>query len=341
MATSAHKAGRKPCRKLETVGRYALLTGALLLAACAARRVAPPSTQEAIRGIKRVQRDLGFRETGNFVSIKPDQRAFHRCYYAGQFELPDSYEGLRMKDGTAEGCPPAGPGWDVFFYPIEAVAGANTPVTAALATTTIERLAVVVSHEDFHEDPQIQRLPTRIGEAAATLVGFLSAARYASTQHGPDSDTYRNLSREASLYRTKARIVNRYHEKIAALYRSLRERKADLHGVAERKRMLFDALQGECGAIHPEPTSFHRCLAANNNAGLGFEITYTRYYPLLYELHLALGADLKKTIAALRQCGELGPYSEEKTIRGIRGIMMGEPVPPVVTPDTDSQPPVH
>jgi hypothetical protein len=59
------------------------------------------------------------------------------------------------------------------------------------------------------------------------------------------------------------------------------------------------------------------------------------------ELHLALGVGLKKTIAALRQSGELGPYFEEKTIPVIRGIMIGEQVPPVVTPDTDSQPPVH
>lgn len=74
--------------------------------------------------------------------------------------------------------------------------------------------------------PQIQRLPTRIGEAAATLVGFLSAARYASAQHGTESDTCRNLNQEASLYLTKARMVNRYDEKIAALYyidRSVRE----------------------------------------------------------------------------------------------------------------------
>jgi hypothetical protein len=54
-------------------------------------------------------------------------------------------------------------------------------------------------------------------------------------------------------------------------------------------------------AISPEPKSFNRCLAANNNAGLAFDETYTKYYPMMYRLYLEEGRRLKPTLDALKR----------------------------------------
>ena len=35
-----------------------------------------------------------------------------------------------------------------------------------------------------------------------------------------------------------------------------------------RKEEIFRQMQKECGAISPDPSTFNKCLAANNNAGL-------------------------------------------------------------------------
>src|SRR5690348_16137747 len=65
------------------------------------------------------------------------------------------------------------------------------------------------------------------------------------------------------------------------------------------KRRLLSALQRDCAAIEPEPRSFNRCTPAANNAGLAFDYTYTRDYPLMYEVYRACRQDLRCTIAAI------------------------------------------
>ncbi len=306
--------------------------GAIVAAAtdCSVRRAsieAPGGPRhETIRAIKRVEREAGFAETANFERVSATRDAYYRCYYTGKFELPDSYEGLRVKDGNANGCDLDEERYDVFFYKIEAVADSNTPVTSSLEEASVERLAVVVSHEDFHEDPLVQRLPVRVGEAATTLVGFLVATRFATQEYGPESDTAVNLAREAGLYRRKAKIVNAYHERVADLYKEYRRRRIGRAEAQERKNALFGQMQTECEAIQPDPVSFNKCLAANNNAGLAFEITYTRFFPLLEELHRSLGGNIKATIGVLRAAGELSPISEsaaEKYLRSGRGVKAG------------------
>ena len=60
-----------------------------------------------------------------------------------------------------------------FFYRIEAVATGHVPITQMLAAASVERLATVIPHEDFHL--QVRDLPDRVAEAATTLVGFWPA----------------------------------------------------------------------------------------------------------------------------------------------------------------------
>jgi len=157
------------------------------------------------------------------------------------------------------------------------------------------RFAMVVAHEDFHDSSAIGRLPTRFREAAATLVGFLTAAEHARrSASGPAA-----LSSEAGLYLRKATLQNRYHEELSRLYASLDQGQIDEATARARKHELYAQLTAECEAIAPLPATFNPCPAAINNAGLAFDHTYTGFYPLLYDLHLSLGQDPAATIRAL------------------------------------------
>ncbi len=291
--------------------------------ACAVRRPAPPPPRaDMIRGVQQEVRRLGVPETGNFER-KGKREAYFRCYYTGKLELPDSYEGLQMKDGSAAGCGVDEERYDVFFYRIEALAGTKTPVTQAFQETSEERAAFVVAHEDLHEDRALERLPVRVNEAAATLLGFLAAARYARNQRGAGSELYRNLAREPGLYLKKARLVNRGHRLLQELYRRFdRGLLSRSEALAEKER-LFAEMREACQREEPEPTSFNKCLTANNNAGLAFEITYTRWYPLLYEVHQALGGDLEATIRALRRAAGVRGEGEEPVKEALERIARG------------------
>ncbi len=165
-------------------------------------------------------------------------------------------------------------------------------MTEYLAESAPERIATVVPHEDFHE--QVAKLPGPIAEAAATLAGFLTGA---AAFHG--------LSREAELFLQKSELINRYHERLAAIYRT--ERKEPR--VLEEKRNLFASLQAECAAIPPART-FNRCVSAPNNAGLAFDHSYTWYYPLLYSVYERCRKDLKCTVAILERAPKNKPVSE-------------------------------
>jgi hypothetical protein len=231
--------------------------------------------EPTIQRVKAVERAVGFKPTGNFAREDPTIRAYFRCYYTGKVDLPESFDALKLREGTANGCTLNEKKYDVFFYPIEAVATGHTPVTQSLASASTARIATVVPHEDFHA--QIPKLPDELGEAASTLVGFLTGA--AATGAAPQ---------DAELFLRKSEIVNRYFEQLAAVYRRPQSRSVAL----EEKRRIFDALTQECQAIQPEPRSFNKCISAANNAGLAFDHTYTKFYPLLYQVYIDCARDL-------------------------------------------------
>jgi len=239
---------------------------------------APPPIEQ----LKAVEQAAGFHPTGNFGHVDGRVRAYYRCYYTGKLELPESYDELKLREGTRDGCALDEKKYDVFFYPIEAVASGHAPVTESLATASTERVAMVVPHEDFHA--QIDGLPRRIEEAAATLMGFVTGAAALDQQ-----------ALDAELFLKKAEIVNRYFDRLSAVYRAARRGALSEAAAREEQQRLLEALREECSAIQPEPRSFNKCVSAPNNAGLAFDHTYTKYYPMLYRVYAGCGKDLKCT----------------------------------------------
>jgi len=266
--------------------------------------------KDLVSTVKLLERKLGFRRTRNFHKETAESAVAYRCYYTGKLELPDSYEKQQLLHGTKAGCPVDTQKYDVFFYPLDAVGSGKTPVSDALAHEPVERLLVVVPHEDFHANKGLRKLPAAWGEASATLIGFLTAKEVARQKFGENSEVYRNLQVEPELFARKAEIVNRYHAQLSRLYAAARAGQVSERDALAQKQQGFEELQQACTAISPEPKSFNRCLAANNNAGLAFDETYTKYYPLMYQLYLAEGRELKPTVEALQKALNVRTESE-------------------------------
>ena len=214
----------------------------------------------------------------------------NRCYFTGKLELPAFYSTLRMVREDEERCAARGEENDVFFYPVQAVASGEETVTVSLAEASTERLLVVVPHEDFHTQNEARKAPTEVAEAAATLVGFLTASEFAKGRFGAESAAARTLAADADLFLRKSVIVNQYYEKVSRLYRDFQARGAHIRADARTKgRGSSRSCSDACAAIAPEPVSFNKCPAAMNNAGLAFDRTYTAHYPMLHDLYTSAG----------------------------------------------------
>ncbi len=262
-------------------------------AACIAKK--PPATTpspvpQLIQQMKEFERSHGFKPTENFAHVGgPD--AIYRCYFTDKLVLPDSYEQLGLAEGKESGCAIDEQNYDVFFYPVEAIASGVVPVTPALSRAPAERVLVVVPHEDAHNQPAMQTVPPESAEATATLIGFVTAAQFAKATYGPSSAIAQELEGEAGLFLAKANVVNTYWDKLSALYRSFREGQITDAQALDGKQRLFAKLHEECNAIRPDPVSFNKCPAAMNNAGLAFEHTYTREYPRVFHSYQEQGGN--------------------------------------------------
>jgi hypothetical protein len=199
---------------------------------------------------------------------------------------------------------------------MDANASRKTPLTTTLAHESMERFLVVVPHEDFHASKELRKLPETWAEASATLIGFLTAQEVARQQLGEKSEVYQNLEREPELFARKAEIVNRYYAQLKSLYDAFHAGEISQGDALMQKQQAFDELHQACEAIMPNPKSFNRCPAAMNNAGLAFDETYTKLYPLMYQLYLAKGSELKPTIEALQS--SLNNKSEAEALENLR-----------------------
>jgi hypothetical protein len=298
-----------------------LACAALLTIACAAttnqRPVTPPSSsagstaREIIAALKAYEARVGFAPTGNFATATGE--AFPgRCYYTGTLELPESYQGLRVIRAVDGRCPLDEATFDVFPYALETAATGSSAITPALEGATLERLLMVVPHEDFHNQPEAQRAPPSLAEAAAMLAGFVTAAGFARERFGPEATIFQHLADEAVLFERKAGIVNGYYDEIAAVYAEYRESSIGRDEALDRKRVLFRELGQACLASGAAPVSFNRCPAVLNNAGLAFDRTYTRDYQPLFELagrHNRNVAAIVKTLRETLARGSGSPMS--------------------------------
>jgi hypothetical protein len=289
--------------------RCFLILLALMAGGCAARAkpaVAPqpPKTYsglETIGELKTFEEALGGHATENFLRVSERPVADERCYFTGKLQLPEFYSGLRMVREDEGHCAGRGADNDVFFYQIQAVATGEETITASLADAPVERVLMVVPHEDFHNQLEAAKAPTEVAESAATLVGFLTASAFAKEKLGESSPAYQRLNLDAELFLKKSLIVNVYYDKVSALYADFRAGKLTPAQTLDAKSTLFAELRQSCAEISPDPVSFNKCPSAMNNAGLAFDRTYTRNYPVMHALYELLGSDTATLVSTLKR----------------------------------------
>jgi hypothetical protein len=271
---------------------------------CGGKRQAsvPTERQQRIQRMQDFAQEKGFPKTGNFRRGAPDKEAYFLCYYTRPFALPDSYDDLGYRETKSSDCGLDGDAYDVYFHKVEAVAFENTPVTASLEEASEERALMVAAHEDIHEDPQLDRLPHPVAEAASTLLGMLTAAAFAEREG--DMQTATRLTGDAAIYNRKAIHVNAMHARLRSLYEEHRQGRRGRDETLAAKERAFEEAAKECAGFGTGH-SINPCLPANNNAGLAFDHSYTRWYPQLYGLYQASGADLDAFLAELRGMGRL------------------------------------
>ena len=306
-----------PCRRFRIASPAA--AGLLLLAAaaatgCGAERTAPtvdpPFPRQAlIEELQEFLQTLGVERTGNFQRFSDARNAVYRCYFTGLLELPSSYGALQLIESDDATCPVDEHVFDVFFYPIEAVASGSSPVSPALIEAPLERALVVVTHEDFHNQRETGEASLDVVEAAATLIGFLTARDFAWTRYGEASEIFQRLDREAERFLSKARIVDAYYRRLDEVYTAHDAGSLTRDEALARKAALYAALERECRASETA-VSFNTCPAAMNNAGLAFDRTYTRHYPTWFALYESLDRDTGAAVAAFKRILARGPQSE-------------------------------
>ena len=311
---------KQPALHTPVLFLLALVLGALLAGPVAAtdapQNSNAASRKDLISAVKRLEKKLGFHRTKNFHKESAESAVAYRCYYTGKLELPDSYEKLQIQQGTKAGCTLDTQKYDVFFYPMDANASGKTPISATLAHESVERFLVVLPHEDFHANKELRKLPANLSEAAATLVGFLTAVEVANEKFGDESEVYKNLQQEPEIFGRKAEIINRHYTRLSQLYTAARNGEITEGDALAQKQRLFEDIRQACGAIQPDAKSFNKCLAANNNAGLAFDKTYTTYYPLMYQLYLAKGRELKPTLNAIQRA--LNAKTESAAVQNLQ-----------------------
>jgi hypothetical protein len=223
-------------------------------------------------------------------------------------DLPEEYGQLRFRRAPNGVCGFDEAKWDVFRYQPEAVAGEKVGVTPELAAATAVRADFVVAHEDFHDQPSMRRLPPGLHEPAATLAALLISP-------GPFDEHHPALE-----YRRKALLINRYRHRAAALYNRYRRREISEAQALQRKEKLFSDLSAECLAL-PAALAYNPCPAVLNNAGLAFDATYTRLYPLMFELLPAAGWDRPTAMRVLLKDLPAAPGLRRAPRKAIRQLV--------------------
>jgi hypothetical protein len=286
----------------EAVRLTALICLSALGFSCAQRRT--PEPLPAVREVRQAEAGLGFDPTGNFHR-EGGRKAFYLCYATGRLELPDDYTGLKVDQGRDGSCKFDLARLDVFVYPAEALAGRETPVTGALAAAEPARRDFVVAHEDFHEQQGVRELSAPLKEAVSMLAGFLTAAGAAELRG--DAAGAEQALRETDLFLEKARRMNAAHARLREVYAAYLRKEIPAAQALARKQEIFDGLAHDCGAETAEPPrAFHPCPAALNNAGLAFDVTYTREYPRVHAIFEEAGRDPKAAIEALKTLAQPG-----------------------------------
>jgi len=282
-------------------------TAGIILGCVQVRQFTHPTPPEVsgewaalIEDVRTFQRSLGFSDTENFAGLNTDQKEFPFCGYAPRHVLPYSYEDPAIRwleaGNEAECRTAAGRDADVYFGATEAVGEAGTPVTPSMLTSRLDRFVYLVIHEDCHDQFE---LPYGVEEALCNVIAYHGMAAFASGKFRWYAVENRSIRRYTldQIRLTKATIG--YYGEVEALYAR-----------HQRKEIDLDTLLRERAAVYARAAKTLEWRAESgelNNVSMANYMTYSRHYPYLESVHVALGRDLARTVAFFKQVDKAKP----------------------------------
>ena len=250
-----------------------------------------------LKEIRAFERRIGFVDTGNFTGLSKEQHAFPVCGYASRLTLPYSYQdpAIQWLDvETERECLTRGRDGDVYFGTVEAWGEVGTPATPAMIGGKLNRFIYLVIHEDCHDQFD---LPYGIEEALCDLITHKGMVVFAGEKYELNGREGRAIRDYAETQSGIARATITYYEQLAALYARY-----------QRNEISPDVLQQERSAIFMNArTPLGWARGEFNNVRIANSMTYSRHYPFLESVFVALGSDLARTVAFFKQVDKIKP----------------------------------
>jgi hypothetical protein len=271
-----------------------------LMAGCTGVRV-PEEWQPLLGEVRAFEQRIGFGKTATFVEFSEEQGRVPFCGHVSPLYLPYSYEDpaiLWYNVQTERECRAHADGADVYFGSVEALGESGAAVSPEVLDVQLQRFLYLVLHEDCHEQFD---LPYGIEEALCNLIAYEGMARFSEEKYGPKSREFAAIQRYAKVEPERTRAVKVLYEELAGLYARYQRKELPEQALLNERTRVFRkaerALAWRRGTV--------------NNVGMASEMTYSRHYPLLESVYVALGRDLGRTVEFFRRVDKLKPASGE------------------------------
>jgi len=247
--------------------------------------------------VRAFEHRMGFSRTDNFLDLSKEEEAITVCGRASRLYLPYSYEDPAIqwrRSVTEQECREGSEGYDIYYSKVEAWGEVGTPVTPSMLEGKLDRFFYLVIHEDCHDQFD---LPYGIEEALCNVIAYKAMPVFSRERYGANSREHKAVSQYADRQEALTRGAKAGYEQLERLY-----------GRYRRKEMSAEALLRERAALFRKA---EKALAwrrgALNNVGLANDMTYSRHYPLLESVYVALGRDLERTVAFFKRVDEIKP----------------------------------
>jgi len=247
--------------------------------------------------LRAFERTIGYEPTNNFTSVTAQRESYPFCGQASRYTLPYSYEDPAIRwcdDVSEEQCNAESSEIDVYFGSVEAMGEIGTPVTPSMIGGTLDRFIYLVIHEDCHDQFD---LPYGVEEALCDVLTYHAMAAFSKDKfrwYSREDRAIRSYTREQS---KQTRATIRHYNQLDALYARYRRAELSAEGLLRERAVVFAA--AERALEHDEGTL--------NNVVLANLMTYSRHYPFLESVFVALGSDLARTVNFFRHVDKRKP----------------------------------
>jgi len=267
-----------------------------LMAGCTGVRV-PEEWQPLLEEVRAYEQRIGFTKTTTFVTFSEEQGRVPFCGHVSPLYLPYSYEDpaiLWYNVQTERECRAHADGADVYFGTVEALGEMGAAVSPEVLDVQLQRFLYLILHEDCHEQ---FNFPYGIEEALCNLIAYEGMARFSEEKYRPQAREYKAIQRYAKVEPERTRAVKALYEQLAGLYGRYQQKELSEQGLLKERARVFrkaeHVLAWRRGTV--------------NNVGMASEMTYSRFYPLLESVYVALGHDLRRTVDFFKRVDKIKP----------------------------------